>query len=173
YFASQVHLALGRTVIFDRYVYDRLLFTQQSVGQLKWLYLRLMPPTVPPPDLVLVLDVPGSVMFARKGERSPEHLESQRQILLALGNHLPHAQVVDGTLTETAIRAEVIGCIWSRCCAHWNSHRHRDGSPQGQLASGRTLPAGPPLETAHGLPFAPDRAGSPRHEREGVYEADR
>lgn len=126
YLTTPFHVALGRTVIFDRYVYDSHLFTRQSVGWLKWLYLRLLPPANPAPDLVLLLDVPGEVMYSRKGEFSPEYLENQQQALLALGRSLVQLQTVDATRDAGAVRAEVMGRIWSRCCAQWSRRAQND-----------------------------------------------
>jgi thymidylate kinase len=47
------------------------------------------------PDLVICLDAPGAVVFARKGEFSPEFLDTRRRQYLELGSLLPHFEVVD------------------------------------------------------------------------------
>jgi thymidylate kinase len=109
-------------VIFDRYVYDALIAAHQSPGLLKRLYMLVLGHSCPAPDLVLVLDAPGEVMFARKGEDSPEILEKQRQGLLSLRNHVPRLQVVDATRTEAEVRADVLGRVWSEYCGRWSAH---------------------------------------------------
>lgn len=114
------HRTLGRVVIFDRYVYDALISAQTSSGRLKQLYMRVLGHACPAPDLVLVLDAPGEVMFARKGEHSPEELEIQRQSLLALRHQIPHVQVVDVTRDEETVRSEVFSRIWDACRARWS-----------------------------------------------------
>lgn len=79
----------------------------------------LLDHSCPAPDLVLVLDAHGEVMFARKGEDSPEALETERQRLLALRDHVPHVQVVDATRDEAVVRADVLGHVWAACRARW------------------------------------------------------
>jgi len=105
-------------VVFDRYVYDALIAAQRSNGLPKWLYMWVLGHACPAPDLVLVLDAPGEVMYARKGEESPEVLETQRQGLLALCGRVPHVQVVDATRDKAAVRADILGRIgvddWGR-----------------------------------------------------------
>jgi thymidylate kinase len=66
----------------------------------------------PAPDLVLLLDAPGDVMFARKGEFSPEHLEAERQQFLQMRQRVPQLQVVDVTRAPEAVRADVVERIW-------------------------------------------------------------
>ena len=116
YLVAQYHRALGRMVIFDRYVYDALIAAHRSNGLPKWLYMWVLGHSCPAPDLVLVLDAPGEVMYARKGEESPEVLETQRQGLLALRGRVPHVQVVDATREEAAVRADILGRIWAEYC---------------------------------------------------------
>ncbi len=113
YLVAQYQQALGRVVIFDRYVYDALVASQQTTGLLKRSYMWLLGHSCPAPDLVLVLDAPGEMMFARKGEDSPEILEVQRQGLLALRERIPHVQIVDATRAESVVRADVLSRIWS------------------------------------------------------------
>ena len=79
-----VHVARGRVVVFDRYTYDALLPITGSWRALKRPYFWVLAHLAPRPDLVLVLDLPGEVAFARKGEFTPEGLEAVRQGFLAL-----------------------------------------------------------------------------------------
>ena len=51
----------------------------------------------PHPDLVIYLDAPGEVLFARKGEKSPEQLEDRRQKFLELCNSKSNYMIVDAT----------------------------------------------------------------------------
>jgi hypothetical protein len=90
------------------------------VGLRLWVYLWLLAHACPAPDLVLVLDAPGHVLYARKGEHTPDILEAQRQKLLALRHHIPQVQIVDDTRAEATVYAEVVGRIWSQYCAHRN-----------------------------------------------------
>ena len=79
-----VHARRGRLVVFDRYTYDALLPITGSWRPLKRPYFWVLAHLAPRPDLVLVLDLPGEVAFARKGEFTPEGLEAVRQGFLAL-----------------------------------------------------------------------------------------
>ncbi|HEU5438895.1 MAG TPA: glycosyltransferase family 9 protein [Ktedonobacterales bacterium] len=135
YLVARCHQVLGRMVIFDRYVYDALIPAHQSPERLKRLYMWLLGHSCPAPDLVLMLDAPGEVMFARKGERSPQVLESQRQGLLALRDRIPHAQIVDVTREEAVVRDDVLSRIWSAYCSRWNdSSESRDAPNPGGAA---------------------------------------
>jgi thymidylate kinase len=117
YLTGQYHRLRGRLVIFDRYSYDALLPMPGGVSHLKARALQIQARIYPPPDLVLVLDVPGEVMFSRKGEFTPEHLEAQRQALLSLHDRLPRVEVLDGTLPRDAVRTEAVRRIWQQYIA--------------------------------------------------------
>jgi ADP-heptose:LPS heptosyltransferase/GT2 family glycosyltransferase/O-antigen/teichoic acid export membrane protein/thymidylate kinase len=120
YLVARQHQLLGRMVIFDRYVYDALISSHQPMGRLKRIYMWVLCHSCPAPDLVLVLDAPGEVMFARKGEDSPEALEAQRQSLLALSGRIPHAQVVDTAREAALVRADVLNRIWREYRHRWS-----------------------------------------------------
>ncbi len=123
YLAALVHRARGRLVIFDRYTYDALLPPRQRLSPLmaasRWLRAHLLPP----PDLVLVLDVPGAVMYARKGEHDPAHLEAERQDYLALQRQIANAEIVDGARSPGAVGADVVARIWRRQVLAWKEGR--------------------------------------------------
>ena len=104
----------GRLVVFDRYNYDALLATHQTGSRLRrWAY-QLLAYACPSPQLTLVLDAPGELLFSRKGEQSPKKLERQRQLYLALATRLPHAMVVDATQDAEQLRRQVTTLIWRR-----------------------------------------------------------
>jgi glycosyltransferase involved in cell wall biosynthesis/thymidylate kinase len=111
YLVGLYHRLMGRLVIFDRYTYDALLTPSNLLGWRGRLYYGAIGHACPAPDLVILLDVPGSVMYERKGEHSPEELEEQRQRFLALAKHLPRLQVVDAARPEEVVRDEVVESI--------------------------------------------------------------
>jgi thymidylate kinase len=84
------------------------------------LYWGLLGRAIPTPDLVLILDAPGEIMFARKGEHSPDLLEEQRQRFLALLPRIPQAEVVDVSRPEEEVRRDVINRIWRKYHALWS-----------------------------------------------------
>jgi len=72
----------------------------------------------PKPDLVVFLDAPGELLYARKGEHSPEILEQQRQHYLGLREHIPQMVVVDATRDAEQVRRTVTALIWRSYAKH-------------------------------------------------------
>jgi thymidylate kinase len=110
YLIARLHKALGRLVIFDRYSYDALV-SDATVSwrdrASRWLLSR----ACPAPDLVLVLDAPGEVLYARKREHTPRELERQRQLYLRLAAQLPGAVVIDAARDFEEVRREAAQLI--------------------------------------------------------------
>ena len=65
----------------------------------------------PKPDLVLCLDAPGSVLFARKPESSAQSLEHRRQEYLRLAGAVPAFEVVDADRPLDEVFTEVVDAI--------------------------------------------------------------
>lgn len=123
YLLGQYYQAAGRLVIFDRYTYDAMLPPRPPFIPLKRLYYSALSHLCcPPPDLVMVLDVPGNVMYQRKGEHTPETLEERRQQFLALRQRISHLQIVDANRPPDAIRDDVLNRIWQQYTARWKGH---------------------------------------------------
>jgi thymidylate kinase len=61
----------------------------------------------PRPTLVVYLDAPAEVLFARKGEWGLEALERRRQAFLQLGKQTPNFVQVDATQPLGEVYAEV------------------------------------------------------------------
>jgi thymidylate kinase len=117
YLVGRYHRMRGRLVIFDRYTYDALLTPPRLLNWRSRLYFGMIGHACPAPDLVILLDAPGSIMYERKGEHSPEKLEEQRQRFLALRKHVRRLQVVDAAVPESAVRSEVLARIRSTYAA--------------------------------------------------------
>ncbi len=120
FLVAQWHRSLGRLVIFDRYTYDVLVPTWSRWsrrGLVDW----LLGHACPSPDLVLVLDVPGEVMFERKREHSPSELDKHRKRLLALSKMVPNVEVLDALLPVEQVRREAMSRVW-RCYVEQWSH---------------------------------------------------
>jgi thymidylate kinase len=102
----------GGLVVFDRYTYDADVHWVGPGGAglsaRRWLVRH----TAPRPDLVVLLDVPADVMYARKGEHSPAILDQRRRRYLELAAAGGFA-VVDGTQSAEDVRAKVTGLVWS------------------------------------------------------------
>ncbi len=107
------HKTCGRFVVFDRYLYDLCLAPPaQTLG--KRLRRRLLSYSWSSPDLTVLLDAPGELLFRRKREHSPERLEAQRRKFLKLGERLPDLVVVDASRESEVVYNEVLSMIWER-----------------------------------------------------------
>ena len=69
----------------------------------RWCLAKLYPS----PDLTILLDAPGEVLFARKAEATVEWLEARRQSLLQQGKRLDNFISVDSTKPLDAVYKEV------------------------------------------------------------------
>ena len=112
YATAAFHRRRGRLVVYDRFGYDALLRDSASAPATTRLRRWALAHTVPRPDLVVTLDAPGRVLYARKQEHDPEKLESQRQAYLALSDRLPNATVVDTDRSLDEVQREVTWLIW-------------------------------------------------------------
>ena len=120
YLRAQYHQVRGRVVVFDRYIYDAMVPHPERLNWLRRLSRKVDGHTCPGPDLVLVLDAPGDVMYGRKGEYTPAQLEDWRHHFLALQHHIPQLEIVDTTRAKEVVHADVINRIWQRYTARWN-----------------------------------------------------
>ena len=111
--AALNHLLRGRLVVFDRYIYDSWLNRTPATAW-KRLRRKLFEAICPRPDLVILLDAPGQLLYDRKHEHSPEWLEKQRRAYLALREHLPQMRVVDATQQAQQVKREVTEMIWNQ-----------------------------------------------------------
>ncbi len=65
----------------------------------------------PKPDLVIYLDAPAEVLFARKGEGTIEALERRRQEYMSLRGVVKHFALVDATQPQELVAREVTNLI--------------------------------------------------------------
>jgi thymidylate kinase len=124
---ARLRQARGEVVLFDRYFYDVLNGADQpaptrSTAVARWVHTHLLPATT----LGVVLDVPGELAYARKGERSVADLEEERARWLALARRLPHFRVVDATQPAEVVRRQVTAAIWAEYARRWTA---RTGGP--------------------------------------------
>lgn len=71
----------------------------------------------PRPDLVIFLDAPGEVLFARKGESTVEELERRRRAFLKQGERVPNFVRVDATRPLEEVYQEVAARVVAFCAA--------------------------------------------------------
>jgi hypothetical protein len=77
----------------------------------------------PPPGLTVVLDAPGALLHARKGEHDPDALEAERRGFLALACGRRHAVVLDAAQDADAVRRDLTAAIWTAYRRRWASRR--------------------------------------------------
>jgi len=119
--AARYHRVRGRVVLMDRVAYDALLPSaagskpsdSKPAGGVSnalavWLGAA--------PDLLLVLDVPGEVMFSRKGEHTAEILEKWRQSYLTLAEWLPGSRVLDAAQPQHLVQRLATKTVWRGVC---------------------------------------------------------
>ena len=112
----------GRLVLFDRYAFDALLPPRRPLSRLSRWRRTLLARSCPPPALTVILDAPGELLYARKGEQTPDILEAERRAYLALAARLRCAAIVDASQPPDAVRRAVTAAIWDRWRRRWTPH---------------------------------------------------
>lgn len=115
---ARVHARLGRLVLFDRYTYDAEVNWERKSGLAARVRLELVRRAAAPPDIVVLIDVPGRTMFERKGEHTVELLEKRRRRYLELADRLPRVVVVDGTDPPERVRRAATAALWRAYTTH-------------------------------------------------------
>jgi thymidylate kinase len=109
---SWMYQLSGSVVLYDRhFVFD---FAPEIVAEPtleKRMHRWILEHLYPRPDLVIFLDAPGAVLFARKGESTVEELERRRQAFLEQGRRIPNFVRVDGTRPLDEVYDEVTAQI--------------------------------------------------------------
>jgi thymidylate kinase len=108
------HRARGRVVLFDRYPLDGAVPPGFDPTPLVRLSRQVQRAACPLPDLVLFLDAPGQTMHGRKGEYTPERLETWRAAYKALRATVPMLEVIDAQQPVDRVLTEAQGYVWRR-----------------------------------------------------------
>lgn len=115
----QPSLAAGRIVILDRYYFSTIAYQGARGFDPEDLRAR-NEAFAPPPDLLIILDLPAEAGLRRIQEKrgatldsfeTPTLLARSRQIFLDLAMHLPYARRVDAGDDLATIRAEVLALV--------------------------------------------------------------
>jgi thymidylate kinase len=111
---SWSYQARGYIVLYDRhFLFD---FSLDGVESDVWAFERrlhrwILTRIYPRPSLVIYLDAPAEILFARKGEKTPEELENRRQAFIRQGTEVRNFVRVDGTQPLDKVCAEVCRLI--------------------------------------------------------------
>jgi thymidylate kinase len=111
---SSILQARGFTIVYDRhYLFD---YGPQVVGARGRVWENrargaLLQRLLPQPDLVIFLDAPGDVLFARKGELTVVELERRRQGFVAQGQQLANFVRIDATQPQQEVLASAVALL--------------------------------------------------------------
>ncbi|MEO3934482.1 hypothetical protein WMO79_16930 [Micrococcaceae bacterium Sec7.4] len=134
--AARYHYRRGRLVLVVRPANGSLLpGSAGSAGSAggKLTGTALAGALAPRPDVLLVLDAPGRVMFAANGGNRAEVLEERRQAHLETAQRLPNTWVIDAAQPQPLIQRIATEIVWGRVA----------GSAPTLAASGRPEPETP------------------------------
>lgn len=120
----------GKIVIFDRhfffdyYHYD-IAKTNQKRSLARRIHGFVLQRFYPKPDLVIFLDAPGEVLYARKKEGTIELLEQRRHEFLEFQNLVKHFVIVDVTQSKEKALKDVKEIIWKFYQDHTKGNNKR------------------------------------------------
>ena len=80
----------------------------------RWLLARFFPR----PDLVILLEAPGELLYARKGEFTPEVLDDRRRVLLQEARRCPNFVRVNVAQPLEQVFGEVADHVVRFCSGH-------------------------------------------------------
>jgi hypothetical protein len=112
------HARRGRLVVFDRHPLDaRLgaasggsgLARRDVTGRLR---RAILGHAIPGPDVVIVLDAPADLLYARKPEHPLERIEQQRDRYRALARRMKRAVVVDAEPPLEDVARQITAIVW-------------------------------------------------------------
>jgi hypothetical protein len=112
YVGARVQQARGRLALFDRHPYDARLTPRQRPRRVDRIRRAVLGHALPAPDLLLILDAPGDVLFARKPEHPAADLEAEMVRYRELASRLPRAELVDATRPADDVLDDVVTRIW-------------------------------------------------------------
>jgi thymidylate kinase len=112
----------GRIVILDRFSYDAMLVTREASWRQRFTAALVMRMSRPP-DLIVVLDLPGEVAFARKGEQDVDTLNEWRTTYRAMKTGNTPLVVLDATRPIEEVRQMATTAIWERVRERVSPHQ--------------------------------------------------
>jgi thymidylate kinase len=105
------HRRLGRLVLLDRYTCDADL---PSADLDVWgrISAKLVRRTNADPDVMILLDAPVELMYARKGEHGVDELQLRRDAYLSMRDRFPQMVVVDAAQPRDEVRRQATALLW-------------------------------------------------------------
>jgi thymidylate kinase len=105
------HRSRGRVILLDRYTCDADL----PAADVDWkgrVSARLVRRTCAEPDLVILLDAPVELMYARKGEHGIRELQLRRDAYLAMAGRFRQMVILDATEPLDDVRRRATVLLW-------------------------------------------------------------
>jgi thymidylate kinase len=102
---------LGRLVLLDRFTADAYL-PCPNLDLKGRISARLVRRTNADPDLIILLDAPVELMYARKGEYELAALQLWRDAYRAMRNRYPQMVIVDASMPAEDVRREATRLVW-------------------------------------------------------------
>ena len=112
YAGARVQQLRGRLAIFDRHPFDARLTPRQRPRRVDRVRRAVLGHALPAPDLLIILDAPGDVLYARKPEHPADVLEAEMVRYRELARRLPRAELVDATRSPEDVLDDVVSRIW-------------------------------------------------------------
>jgi thymidylate kinase len=111
-FLSWRYRRQGQIVVYDRHFkfdfeLDKVSRPEEKRSFSDWLHRWFLAHVYPAPDMVIYLDAPAEVLFARKGEFTLEWLDSRRQAFIGQGKKTPNFFQIDATQPLETVFADV------------------------------------------------------------------
>lgn len=111
YHSKGIVVLSDRHFFCDYYAHD-IAVDRRQLPLMRRLHGFLLGNLYPRPDLLITLDAPAEVLFARKGEGTIAMLESRRQEYLRLREAVPHFETVDASQPLEDVVDQVSEIIW-------------------------------------------------------------
>ena len=107
------HQRRGHLVILDRYTLDADL-PSDDLDLKGRISARLVRRTNADPELMILLDAPAELMYARKGEHGVAELQLRRTAYLAMVERFPQMVVIDAEQSRDEVRRQATELIWKQ-----------------------------------------------------------
>jgi thymidylate kinase len=112
------HMRRGRIVVFDRHFFadffaEDVCATGRPRPWSRRIHGFVLRHAYPKPDLVVCLDAPAEVLYARKPEGTIDRLRQKREEYLAVRTQIPECVVVDAALPPDEVMKHVEAAIRS------------------------------------------------------------
>lgn len=130
---TSYHLRRGRVVLLDRVPYDADLPGAQDSSIGGRITTFLIHAIAPRPDLLLLLDAPGELMYARKHEHSVAVLEVWRKAYRALAARLPNVWLLDASQSADDVLRAAVTIVWPQINGDEGSPPSRFAEPEGPV----------------------------------------